>query len=45
MMVTYNPHLESTHNYKFVRFENFKISKYVSKLESFKSLLPHVTRV
>ncbi len=45
MMVTYYPHSEITHNKKFVRFENFKFSRYVSKLESFKKLLPHVTRV
>jgi hypothetical protein len=44
-MVTYYPHSKSTQNNFFLKFENLKNSKYVSKLKSFKSLLPHVTGV
>jgi hypothetical protein len=31
MIITYYSHLENIHNLKFVEFESFKNSKYVSK--------------
>jgi hypothetical protein len=45
MIITYYPHSKNIHNLKIMEFESLRNSKYVSKSQNFKNILPHVNGV